>query len=134
MIFFIYNANDANILQALNQTMPTRRPIKKHQYKHGDIDVENARFETREMSITGSHNWFNASCATTIAKLVGLSDDTIQKGLNSFENVPHRMEKVATINGITYINDRITISNQCRCGLLCLNGYDNASYLDSWRS
>ena len=47
----------------------------------------------------------NALFAVQTAKELGLSDDAIRAGLKSFVNVPHRMERIAEIDGVPYIND-----------------------------
>jgi UDP-N-acetylmuramoylalanine--D-glutamate ligase len=64
----------------------------------GAFDMTNCRLK-------GPHNFFNASCAIHAAKAVGVSDEAIQEGLNTFVNDPHRLEFVAEINGVEYIND-----------------------------
>ncbi|MCC6727381.1 MAG: UDP-N-acetylmuramoyl-L-alanine--D-glutamate ligase, partial [Saprospiraceae bacterium] len=64
----------------------------------GTFDMTNSRLK-------GPHNYFNASCAIHAAKAVGVSDEAIQEGLNTFVNDPHRLEFVAAIGGIEYIND-----------------------------
>lgn len=64
----------------------------------GTFDMTNSRLK-------GPHNYFNASCAIHAAKAVGVSDEAIQEGLNTFVNDPHRLEFVAEINGVEYIND-----------------------------
>ncbi|MBK8566670.1 MAG: UDP-N-acetylmuramoyl-L-alanine--D-glutamate ligase [Saprospiraceae bacterium] len=64
----------------------------------GTFDMTNSRLK-------GPHNFFNASCAIHAAKAVGVSDEAIQEGLNTFVNDPHRLEFVAEINGVEYIND-----------------------------
>ena len=48
---------------------------------------------------------FNATCAIHAAKAVGVEDKFIQEGLNTFVNAPHRLEHVATVNGVEFIND-----------------------------
>ena len=48
---------------------------------------------------------FNCLCAITIAQQLGINHVIIQESLNTFENVPHRMEVVAEIEGVQYIND-----------------------------
>lgn len=61
--------------------------------------------DVSEYPLKGSHNYFNALCAILIARDLGINREDIVKGLNTFTSVPHRLEKVAEINGITFIND-----------------------------
>lgn len=56
-------------------------------------------------SLPGRHNALNAACAIAMAKHLDVGDAVIQKALNTFEKPGHRMEVVATIGDVTYIND-----------------------------
>ncbi len=71
----------------------------------GKIKVNDVAFDLSNSSLRGPHNQFNATCAVQIAKDLGITDTDIQKGLNSFKNDPHRLESVAKVNGVEYIND-----------------------------
>ena len=62
-------------------------------------------FDMTGCVLKGQHNFFNAACAIHAAKSVGISDEAIQQGLNTFVNDPHRLEHFASIAGIDYIND-----------------------------
>jgi len=69
------------------------------------LKVDTSEFDMRNSSLKGPHNFFNASCAIAIAQKLGLSEASIQLSLTTFVNDPHRLESVATINGVEYIND-----------------------------
>jgi len=56
-------------------------------------------------SLAGPHNRANAQAAVAAVRELGLDDATIEKGLKSFNGLPHRMERVAESNGVTFIND-----------------------------
>jgi UDP-N-acetylmuramoylalanine--D-glutamate ligase len=58
-----------------------------------------------EPRIPGAHNRENAAAATAAARAVGISDDAIAEALRSFPGVGHRIEEVATIAGVLYVND-----------------------------
>jgi UDP-N-acetylmuramoylalanine--D-glutamate ligase len=58
-----------------------------------------------EPRIRGSHNRANAAAATAAARAVGVSDEAIAHALRSFAGVEHRIEEVATIDGVLYVND-----------------------------
>lgn len=58
-----------------------------------------------QLPIQGKHNILNALFAISAARLVGLSQEEIEKGIRTFQNAPHRMEKVAKLDGVLYIND-----------------------------
>lgn len=58
-----------------------------------------------EIGIVGSHNWQNAMAASLAALLMGQQPEIIAERLRAFKGVAHRMEPVATIDGVLYIND-----------------------------
>lgn len=56
-------------------------------------------------ALPGAHNRFNALCAVAAARWIGIQDERIERALRSFEKPHHRMEQVAIVDGVTYIND-----------------------------
>jgi len=58
-----------------------------------------------EPLLRGRHNRENAAAATGAARAAGIADDAIATGLESFSGVPHRLERVAEVNGVTWVND-----------------------------
>ena len=58
-----------------------------------------------ELKLKGKHNAFNVMAAILVAKRLGVSDEAVKAALPSFEAIEHRMEPVATIDGVLYIND-----------------------------
>ncbi len=60
---------------------------------------------SRIATLPGIHNWQNAACATAAARVVGLSTEEIAVALSGYRGLAHRLEQVATIDGIRYIND-----------------------------
>jgi len=61
--------------------------------------------EPSEISIKGAHNLENAMGAIAAGYMLGLEPEDIRKTLVSFPGVPHRLESVAEIKGVKYIND-----------------------------
>ncbi|MDR0983041.1 MAG: UDP-N-acetylmuramoyl-L-alanine--D-glutamate ligase [Culturomica sp.] len=61
--------------------------------------------DKNKISIKGRHNVYNAMAAVITAMKVGIDNEKIAEGLQSFPQVPHRMETVGEHNGIIYIND-----------------------------
>ncbi|MDR0765712.1 MAG: UDP-N-acetylmuramoyl-L-alanine--D-glutamate ligase [Odoribacteraceae bacterium] len=61
--------------------------------------------DRREISIQGRHNMYNAQAAVLAAMKAGVGDDDLRRGLATFPPVEHRLERVAVVNGVTYIND-----------------------------
>ena len=58
-----------------------------------------------EIGIVGSHNWQNAMAASLAALLMEQQPEIIAERLRAFKGVAHRMEPVATIDGVLYVND-----------------------------
>jgi len=58
-----------------------------------------------ELGILGEHNVANAMAAAAAALAMGLDRDAVRDGLRSFAGVPHRLEPVAELNGIRFVND-----------------------------
>jgi UDP-N-acetylmuramoylalanine--D-glutamate ligase len=56
-------------------------------------------------SLRGLHNAQNAACASACALALGLSLETLQKGLRSFPGLAHRMEQVGRRNDVLFVND-----------------------------
>jgi UDP-N-acetylmuramoylalanine--D-glutamate ligase len=58
-----------------------------------------------EPLIPGAHNRENATAAAAAARAAGISDAAIADALRSFPGVPHRIEEVAEIGGVRFVND-----------------------------
>ena len=58
-----------------------------------------------EPLIRGLHNRENAVAAAAAARAAGMGDDAIAAALRTFPGVPHRLEVVADIGGVRYVND-----------------------------
>lgn len=56
-------------------------------------------------SLQGPHNLENAGAAIEVCDILALSEDQIREGLITYPGLPHRMERVADISGVAYIND-----------------------------
>ena len=61
--------------------------------------------EQESLSLTGKHNMYNSLAAGIAAHLSGVSDEALRNSLSTFEGVEHRLEKVARVGGVQYIND-----------------------------
>ncbi len=62
--------------------------------------------------LRGEHNLENIAAAVNVAKILNIEDSTISKVLGSFKGLEHRLELVATINGITFYNDSFATGPQ----------------------
>ena len=55
--------------------------------------------------LRGPHNARNARAAVAAALAMGIERDAIRRGIETFQGLPHRLEVVAEIGGVTYVND-----------------------------
>ncbi|MDD2298714.1 MAG: UDP-N-acetylmuramoyl-L-alanine--D-glutamate ligase [Fermentimonas sp.] len=70
--------------------------------------------ELELLALEGMHNVYNSLASGIVAKLMDISDDQLRLSLSDFQGVPHRLEKVATVRGVQYINDsKATNVNSC---------------------
>ena len=58
-----------------------------------------------ELGLFGEHNVANAMAAAAAALAMGIDRDAVREGLRSFAGVPHRLEQVAEIDGVRFVND-----------------------------
>jgi len=70
--------------------------------------------ELELLALEGMHNVYNSLASGIVAKLMDISDEQLRISLSDFKGVPHRLEKVATVRGVLYINDsKATNVNSC---------------------
>lgn len=94
-----------------------------------------------ELQILGVHNYENVMAAAAMAICAGISLDAIRKVLKEFAGVAHRIEYVATVDGVDYYNDSkgTNVDASIRAVLamkkpivLIGGGYDKGSSFDEW--
>ncbi len=61
--------------------------------------------EQEQLSLTGRHNMYNSLAAGIAGNIAGIKKEVIRKSLSDFPGVEHRLEKVATVRGVQYVND-----------------------------
>lgn len=70
--------------------------------------------EQEKLALTGTHNLYNSLAAGISANLAGITKENIRKALSDFNGVEHRLEKVARVRGVEFINDsKATNVNSC---------------------
>ena len=67
----------------------------------GDLQL----MKTSELVVNGLHNAINALAALALCRALGVSMDPMLSALREFRGLPHRMEKVAAFNGVTFYDD-----------------------------
>ena len=58
-----------------------------------------------ELPVAGLHNAANALAAGALCHAIGINDAAIAKALRAFKGLPHRVEKIEVIDGVTYYDD-----------------------------
>src|SRR4029077_1708348 len=58
-----------------------------------------------ELAVPGAHNVSNALAAVAVGLLFGVAPDAIREAAASFPGVEHRLESVALIDGVRFVND-----------------------------
>lgn len=66
---------------------------------------EEMRMSVEDFTIKGKHNQYNSMAASMAATAVDIRKEKIREALQTFESLEHRMEHVATIKGVEFIND-----------------------------
>lgn len=69
------------------------------------LEDTNISIQVGDIPLIGRHNLYNSMAAVLTALRYGLQEDEISEGLRSFENAPHRLEYVASVDGVRFIND-----------------------------
>jgi UDP-N-acetylmuramoylalanine--D-glutamate ligase len=115
--FFIYNADDPVTVKYLDQypfnskplPISMQREMPKGAYiKDDQMHVKQADQLTMsifDFALKGKHNQYNTMAAAVASSVVGIRKEKIRDAVSSFESLAHRMEKVATVRGVEFIND-----------------------------
>lgn len=115
--FFIYNADDPVTVKYLDQypfnskplPISMQREMPKGAYiKDDHMHVKQADPLTMsifDFALKGKHNQYNTMAAAVASSVVGIRKDKIRDAVASFESLEHRMEKVATVRGVEFMND-----------------------------
>lgn len=115
--FFIYNADDAVTVKYLEQYPFISKPLpismqkelpKGAFIKEGQMNVKHGdgfAMSIFDFALKGKHNQYNTMAAAVASSVMGIRKDRIRDAVTSFESLEHRMEKVATVRGIDFIND-----------------------------
>lgn len=70
--------------------------------------------EQEKLALTGQHNLYNSLAAGISANIAGIDKEDIRQALSDFKGVEHRLEKVARVGGVDFINDsKATNVNSC---------------------
>jgi UDP-N-acetylmuramoylalanine--D-glutamate ligase len=102
--YFLYNAHDEEskkLLSSVNEEI-NKIAVDSEQFQNGIVKSDGSLMQ---LALKGKHNLYNSFVVKTYAELIGLTEDQIEAGLSTFVNLPHRLEIVRELDGVTYIND-----------------------------
>lgn len=117
---FIYCADDEATLEYITKAKPTGKLIPFSIKKKLEGDAAYLENETQiiininqnqlimtidQLALQGKHNVYNAMAASIASRIVDVRKDIVRESMTDFVNAEHRLEFVATINGIEFIND-----------------------------
>lgn len=124
--FFIYNKDDEmsmNLLEKLAIKAKILPFTMKEKVSEGAYATEDKIFvklqeefsmKIKDLSLVGKHNVANSLAASIAGKILKISNESIRNSLMTFQAVEHRLEIVADIEGVKYINDsKATNVNAC---------------------
>jgi UDP-N-acetylmuramoylalanine--D-glutamate ligase len=116
--YFIYNADDEVIKNKLHATTlhtnslpfsmkyePTNGGYIKGKNMMLRVQEERISMSIYDFALKGKHNQYNTMAAGIAAAVLGIRKERIREAVKSFESLEHRMEFVATVRGIEFIND-----------------------------
>lgn len=75
-----------------------------------------------DIQLRGSHNLANVQAATLAAARIGITPEVIHAAVREFAGVPHRLEMVRELAGVTYVND--SASTAPVAGVAALSSFD----------
>jgi UDP-N-acetylmuramoylalanine--D-glutamate ligase len=116
--YFIYCADDPVTMNYLNQIeiKATKLPITMRNetpnggfIKDGDMYVrvgnEHVSMSVFDFALKGKHNQYNTMAACLAAATMDIRKEKIREAVQTFKSLEHRMEYVATVRGVEFIND-----------------------------
>ncbi|MEY3873497.1 MAG: hypothetical protein RL363_218 [Bacteroidota bacterium] len=116
--YFIYCIDDEVIVKQLElltiHTNPLpfsmKQEVKKGGYIKNDqmmikIQEERVTMSIYDFALKGKHNAYNTMAASIAATTLGIRKEKIREAVSNFHNLEHRMEFVATVRGVDFIND-----------------------------
>jgi UDP-N-acetylmuramoylalanine--D-glutamate ligase len=116
--YFIYNLDDEVITNYLeqNQIISNQSPISmkqkvdkgayiKDDQMHVNVSGDQQQMSIYDFALKGKHNQYNTMAASVAGATMDIRKNKIREAVQTFENLEHRMEPVATVRGVEFIND-----------------------------
>ncbi|MEO5562545.1 MAG: UDP-N-acetylmuramoyl-L-alanine--D-glutamate ligase [Chitinophagaceae bacterium] len=116
--YFIYCADDEVTMKFIKQfsiqskqlPISMKTELKNGAFiKDGDMYVrtgeEFTSMSVYDFALKGKHNQYNTMAACVAASMMDIRKEKIREAVQDFQNLEHRMEPVATVRGVEFIND-----------------------------
>ena len=116
--WFIYNADDPIIMAEVSKlnipantapfSIKTTENVTGYISNNNQININlkpELIMSIHDLALKGKHNTQNALAAGIAAKVLEIRNESVRESLQDFKNVEHRLEFVAKVNGIEFIND-----------------------------
>ena len=116
--YFIYCEDDPVTIENLTKFNISSNPLPftmNHEVPKGAfirnnemtvaVNDDRLTMSVDDFAIKGKHNQYNTMAAGIAAATLGLRKEKIREAITTFESLEHRMEAVATVRGVEYIND-----------------------------
>lgn len=116
--YFIFNLDDEVITQYLDQNniISIQLPISmkqkveqgayiKDDQMHVNVGGDQQQMSIYDFALKGKHNQYNTMAASVAGATMDIRKNKIREAVQTFENLEHRMEPVATVRGVEFIND-----------------------------
>ena len=116
--YFIYNSDDEVITNYLKQKpinsfqlpISMKQKVEKGGYiqkeeMHIKVKEEQTQMSIYDFALKGKHNQYNTMAASVAGATMDIRKEKIREAVETFENLEHRMEMVATVRGVDFIND-----------------------------
>lgn len=120
---------------------PSVSIVDNHVVYNDEAGGQRRVFPVSSVKLIGGHNLENVMCATLTAILAGVEIDKLEQVVKEFPGVEHRLEWVAEVSGVTFINDSkgtncaasITALKGCRPPMILIaGGRDKGTDLSEW--
>jgi UDP-N-acetylmuramoylalanine--D-glutamate ligase len=117
--YFIYCKDDENIIKKLEeldikaQKLPfsIKEKLENGAYLNDNEDIiytinnDSLKMAINKLALYGKHNIYNSMASGIASRVLDLRKELVRESLSDFQNVEHRLESVAFVNGVEFIND-----------------------------
>jgi len=117
--YFIYCADDPETVRGMAQRefkaqllpFTIEKQVERGAYMDDNNNIiintngEEFSMSISELALQGRHNVYNSMASGITARVLEIRDKSIRESMGSFKNIEHRLEFVAKISGINFIND-----------------------------